>query len=291
MPSPRFALKHPRSFPTHPHSASRRPVARPAFPFHLPKSGLSRLAGIMAAAGLLACAGAQAADPAAAASPAPSAASSATPAAPAEKQPPLSPKQAKLQGILKEVNTLFSKRQLEQASDKLKEAEQIDPEDEGVLSAKAAILAESDKVAEARAIYTKLAAAHPGSFVPQFNLAELFSIEKKYGEARTAFEALLKKFPDNDFLQFKIILTYLAEGNQKDAAAWFEKLKRPQPTPFMIYAAAALAIEGGNISGGKALILTAEKQFGAGRQQLLHDSLADLGIVLQGDYPPRADAP
>lgn len=207
-------------------------------------------------------------------------------AATPEKQPELAPEEKEFREKMQAVGVAFSQRRFEEALEKLQEAEKLRPGSDDVLGARAGILAETGKYDEALAIYDKMVEEHPKAFVPRFNQAEVFCMQKKYDEARTRFEALLKDFPDSDFLCFKMMLIAMAEGDNAQAVEWGRRLQRPTPTPVMYYAAAALSISGGEIMKGKALMLAAEKDFGAGQHSLLYQSLAAMGLVLQGDYPP-----
>lgn len=206
-----------------------------------------------------------------------------------EENAPTAPKLSddeKFAAILQSVGIYFSQRRFDEATAKLNEAAAMRPDSPEVQGARAGIFAESGKIAEARVIYDKMVAADPKGFIPRFNQAELFTMEKNYDEARRRFEVLLTEFPDSEFLKLKVLLTYVAQKNLEKAAEWGEKLKHPKPTPYMYYGAAAMAITSGDIMGGKRLIVAAEHDFGAGKFSLLYQSLAGIGLVLQSEYPP-----
>ena len=199
----------------------------------------------------------------------------------------LSAEEQKVVELFEKVGALFMQRNFAEASSVLDEVEKLKPGSPEVTMVRAGIFAETGQIDKAREIYVKEVEANPDAFVPNFNLVELLCMEKKYAEAREGFEKLLLKFPENDFLQFKILLTCLAEGKMTDAAIWAQKLQRQVQTPIMIYAAAAISIRSGDLEMGKKLILLAENQYGAGNQFLLYQSLAGINLVLQSDYPPK----
>ncbi len=200
--------------------------------------------------------------------------------------PTVDPLIEKLGPILTEFSQLFDARRFEEAAKVLEKAEAIAPDHEVVLSAKAGIYAESGHLDDARKIYLSLLEKSPGAFVPKYNLAELLLLDKQFDQGREAFEKLLKEFPNSDLIRYKILLTHLAQKNGKEALPWLDQLRQPTPTPFMLYGSAAIALFNADLLTGRQIILSAEQLFGPGRQKLLHDSLAEIGLVVRGDYPP-----
>jgi|GEM_PF-2588533 len=219
--------------------------------------------------------------------PKPAAGETATAAA---EESALSPEEQKVHELFQKVSDLFTKRRINEAAALLDEVEKIAPGMKETASIRAAIYSETGEFDKARAIYQKELEENPDAFVPNFNLVELLCMQKKYSEARAGFEKLLLKFPENDFLQFKVLLTHLAEGNLTEANVWAQKLQRSVQTPVMIYAAAAIALRSGDLEMGRKLLLLAENQFGAGNQFLLYQSLAGINLVLWTDYPPKPPA-
>ncbi|HWL54471.1 MAG TPA: tetratricopeptide repeat protein [Chthoniobacteraceae bacterium] len=208
------------------------------------------------------------------------------PAAEAEPTATVDPVAEQLKPLLTEFSKLFDARRFEEASEVLDKAEAIAPDHEVVVSARAGIYAESGKLDEARAIYKKLLEKSPDAFVPKYNLAELLLLDHQFDQGREAYEKLLKEFPNSDLIRYKILLTHLAQKNLKDALPWLDQLRQPTPTPFMLYGSAAIALYNADLLTGRRIILSAEQLFGPGRQKLLHDSLAEIGLVIRGDYPP-----
>jgi len=201
-----------------------------------------------------------------------------------EKKQPVTPK---VREILKEAGLLYYQRRFPAALTTLKKAEKIDPGSSEVLNAKAAILSESGDLAEARKIYSQLAVAQPKAFVPRYDLAELLLMAKKYDEARQAFQELLKAFPNCDLARFKILLIALIQKDSDGADAMLATLKQRGPSAIGDYALAANAISYGDIGAGRQWIESAEADFGGGNHRVLYDSLADIGFVPQGEYPPK----
>src|SRR5690606_19070097 len=115
-----------------------------------------------------------------------------------------------LKPVLIEFSQLFDARRFDEASKVLEKAEAVAPEHEVVLSARAGIYAESGQLDQARTIYEAILKKSPDAFVPKYNLAELLLLDRKYDEGREAFEKLLKEFPNSDLIRYKILLTHLA---------------------------------------------------------------------------------
>ncbi len=220
------------------------------------------------------------------------AATEATPAPqpPAAPTPTPDPLLAELQPIMVAFGKLFDERRFVEAGKELEAAEKIAPEHPVVLGARAGIYAETGEIEKARQIYETILTKEPNAFIPKYNLAELFLLRKDYVKGLEAFEALLKEFPESDLIRYKIILIHLHEKRQQQALEALKALERPgNPTPFMFYGAAAVAIANADLMTGKRMILAAEQTFGAGRQKLLYDSLAEIGLVMRGDYPPKPE--
>lgn len=200
----------------------------------------------------------------------------------------ISSEDQKIYDLLQTISDLFVQQRFGEAMKALDAVEKLKPELKEVPTIRAGIYAEQGELDKARAIYAAQVKSEPDAFVPNFNLVELLCREKKYDEARGGFEGLLKKFPKNDFLQYRILLTWLAQGRITEANASAEKLQRRVQTPVMLYSAAAIALRSGDAQMGRQLILLAEKQFGAGNQYLLYQGLAGIGLVPKSDYPPKS---
>jgi len=219
------------------------------------------------------------------ATPAPAATSTTATAA---EPTPADPKREALREILARFSAAFDSRDFARAAEVLAEAEKLAPDDPIVRTARAGIYAESGEIGKAREIYLTLVKEEADPFVPRYNLAELYFLEKEYAKGREAFRELLKDYPASDLVRFKIVLSHIAEKDPAAAREAMAPLQRATPTAFALYAAAALALDQGQIRQGKEMILAAERFFGPGQQKLLYDSLAELGLVMRGDYPPGA---
>jgi hypothetical protein len=193
----------------------------------------------------------------------------------------------KLHEILKQVGILYYKGSFHDAMAALRPAEDIDPRSDEVLNAKAAILSESGDTTGAQKIYVQLTEDHPKAFTPKYDLAELLLMEKKYDEARKGFQGLLLQYPNCDLARFKILLTYLIQKNNEQAGVSLAELRQRGPSPISYYALAAVAFSAGDIAKGKEWINSAEKDFRGGRYRVLYNSLADIGFVIHGEYPPK----
>jgi len=204
-------------------------------------------------------------------------------------QPQLT-EEERLNQIMRRTGVYMDQLRFAEAGEVLKEAESLRPDHPAVRTLRMVILAELGKMDEARAICKRLLKEDPGNFVYRYNEAELYMMEKRYAEARRRFEKLREAHPGNDLLVFKIFLTYLGEKNEPMTLEWARKLDRPADTPYMYYAAAALALSSGDIATGHRAILDADRAFGHGKQRTLYHSLAQLGLVVRTAYPP-GDAP
>src|SRR5262249_6172558 len=82
----------------------------------------------------------------------------------------------------------------------------------------------------------------PDLWEARFNLAEVPFLAKNWSTARERFTALADSFPSQaegatgELIQFKIFLTYLLEGKEKNANAISARLKTSSVSPAFYYA-------------------------------------------------------
>ena len=123
----------------------------------------------------------------------------------------------------------------------------------------------------------------PDLWEARFNLAEVPFLARNWSEARERFTALADSFPaqaegaTGELIQFKILLTYLLQGKQKDAASLIERLKSASISPAMYYAQAAWALWQKDENGAKVNFRAAEKAYSAKLNRLFLESFYEIG--------------
>jgi tetratricopeptide (TPR) repeat protein len=136
---------------------------------------------------------------------------------------------------------------------------------------------------QAEAALQKALAIDPKFWNARFNLAEIPFLRKDWAEARKRFEALLQgkttELPSGALrlIQYKILLTYLVQGNVKMVNAFLAELDQGSGTPAADYARAAVAFQRQFEKEAKDLIAVAEKKFSTDANRLFAESLYEIG--------------
>src|SRR5437764_554500 len=139
-------------------------------------------------------------------------------------------------------------------------------------------------------LYDKAAAAlsearglDPKFWNARFNLAEIPFLKKDWAEARKRFQELLTnnaaelQGEATQLIQYKILLTYLLEGNDTMVDSILAKFELSPDTPAVHYANAAISLQGQNIPDAKKWMATAEKNFSPQLNKLFAESLYEIG--------------
>jgi tetratricopeptide (TPR) repeat protein len=142
-----------------------------------------------------------------------------------------------------------------------------------------AIAIEGKRFDEGREYCNKALKIDPKFFPARFNLAEIPFIQKQYGEARTKLEELQKDDPKNDLLKFRIFLTYLVEGNDREARALLDAIPLINDTPISFYANAAWEFAHNDPEKARGWIGSALKSFPAVKQINFIEVFYDLGWI------------
>src|SRR6059058_3663073 len=117
----------------------------------------------------------------------------------------------------------------------------------------------------------------------RFNLAEIPFLKKDWAEARKRFEKLLSSGESDlakeasQLIHYKILLTYLLEGNGNMVDSILAKLELSPDTPAVNYVKAAVALQQKNEKEAKDWISAAEKNFSPQLNKLFAESLYEVG--------------
>jgi len=117
----------------------------------------------------------------------------------------------------------------------------------------------------------------------RFNLAEIPFLKKDWAEARKRFQDLLTtnaaelQGEATQLIQYKILLTYLFQGNDTMVDSILAKFELAPDTPAVHYANAAIALQHQNIPDAKNWMTAAEKNFSSQLNKLFAESLFEVG--------------
>ena len=111
-----------------------------------------------------------------------------------------------------------------------------DPE---VLNLQGAILTKQTNYAAALACYQKVLQISPGYFPAVYNVGALLALEHRWPEATTYFRNLLIEQPNNELVEFKLLLLLLHENSDLPLQAKLFATDLPTNTPAWYYSRAA----------------------------------------------------
>lgn len=140
----------------------------------------------------------------------------------------------------------------------------------------------------------KALASDPKFWNARFNLAEIPFLRKDWPEARKRFDALLQGNASElqgeaaQLIQYKILLTYLLQGNDNMVDSILAKFELSPDTPAANYANAAIAFHHKNEKEAKDILATAEKNFSPQLNKLFAESLYEVGWLQKPAGQTRA---
>jgi tetratricopeptide (TPR) repeat protein len=117
----------------------------------------------------------------------------------------------------------------------------------------------------------------------RFNLAEIPFLKKDWSEARKRFQDLLTtnaadlQGEATQLIQYKILLTYLLEGNDTMVDSILAKFELSPDTPAVHYSNAAISLQNQKIPDAKNWMASAEKNFSPQLNKLFAESLYEIG--------------
>src|SRR6266446_5564162 len=195
----------------------------------------------------------------------------------------VAPTKAELEEMYNAAYRAFDSKKFLEA---LKQLDAIDARQPDLAASKnlrGVILMRQGKYDEAETALQEAARIDPKFWNARFNLAEIPFLKKDWAEARKRFEQLLSTGASDlakeasQLIQYKILLTYLQEGNRNMVDSMLAKLELSPDTPAVDYVKAAVALQQKNQSEAKDWISAAEKNYSPQLNKLFAESLYEVG--------------
>src|SRR6184192_1035775 len=171
-------------------------------------------------------------------------------------------------------------------SEALKQLDAIDARQPDLAASKnlrGVILMRQGNYDQAESALQEAARIDPKFWNARFNLEEIPFLKKDWAEARKRFEQLLSNGESDlakeasQLIHYKILLTYLLEGNGNMVDSILAKLELTPDTPAVNYVKAAVALQQKNEKEAKDWISAAEKNFSPQLNKLFAESLYEVG--------------
>src|SRR5205809_2447988 len=209
----------------------------------------------------------------------------------------VAPTKAELEEMYNAAYRAFDAKKFSEA---LKQLDAIDARQPDLAASKnlrGVILMRQGKYDEAETALQEAARIDPKFWNARFNLAEIPFLKKDWAEARKRFEQLLSTGASDlakeasQLIQYKILLTYLQEGNGNMVDSMLAKLELSPDTPAVDYVKAAVALQQKNQSEAKDWISAAEKNYSPQLNKLFVESLYEVGWMEKPEGQRRASLP
>src|SRR5205809_3739241 len=195
----------------------------------------------------------------------------------------VAPTRAELEEMYNAAYKAFDSKHLPEA---LKQRDAIDARQPDLAASKnlrGVILMRQGNYDQAESALQEAARIDPKFWNARFNLAEIPFLKKDWAEARKRFEQLLSSGESDlakeasQLIHYKILLTYLLEGNGNMVDSILAKLELTPDTPAVNYVKAAVALQQKNEKEAKDWISVAEKNFSPQLNKLFAESLYEVG--------------
>ncbi|MFZ4388385.1 MAG: tetratricopeptide repeat protein [Chthoniobacterales bacterium] len=158
--------------------------------------------------------------------------------------------------------TALKKKNYPRALSELEPALEQRGNDPVVLNLKGAILTKMKDYSGAQACYDKALKASPNFFPARYNMGALLPLRQQWDPAISYFRDLLIEQPNNELVQFKLLLLLLRQNADQQLQEKLFSSDSPSSTPAWYYASAARAYQKGKPSEAAKYIDVAQSVFG-----------------------------
>lgn len=155
---------------------------------------------------------------------------------------------------------------------------QSNPQDPEILNLQGAILTKKKEYPAARSCYEAALRKSPQFFPALYNIGALLALEGKWEEATTYFRNFLIDQPNNELLQYKLLLLLLVHDGDPALQAKLFSSTVPSNTPGWYYASAARAYKEGRPGEAKRLIEVAGSIYGD-KTSIFTEELEESGLA------------
>lgn len=193
------------------------------------------------------------------------------------KSPPAAATPLQADAALRAASKALEEKKPERALQVLAPALEVRPRDPEVLNMKGAILTKLKDYAGAQACYEKALQQSPGFFPARYNIGALMALRGEWEPATTHFRNMLIDQPNNELVQYKLLLLLLARDSDPALQKKLFSSETPSNTPGWYYASAARSFKQGNRSDGVRFTEVAKSIYGA-QTAIFEEELEESGL-------------
>ena len=177
-------------------------------------------------------------------------------------------------------------KRVQEALDKLTDAELILPDHPDVLNMKGSIFVNIRDFDRAAEYFDRVDKLYPGMWQTDFNSVEMDFVRDDWAKALEGFHGILNDYSDSvdadtlRLIDFKIAICQLKLEKPAEAKKIIEKYGYYDATPIFYYGNAAIAFQAGDDIGASEWIRSAKEIYPAQLNFLFEDSLFEAGWLL-----------
>ncbi len=179
--------------------------------------------------------------------------------------------------LIKTSAALLEEKQYQKALATLAPALQQYPKDPQVLNLQGAILTKLKDYAGAQKCYEEALKASPGFFPAEYNIGSLLALRQQWDPAITYYRNLLIEQPNNELVEYKLLLLLLHQGPDPDLQQKLFSMDVPSNTPAWYYASAARAYKKGDKGEAGKYLDVAKSVFGD-KTEIFQQELDESGL-------------
>jgi len=154
---------------------------------------------------------------------------------------------------------------------------QANPADPELLNLQGAIFTKQDKFAQARVCFDKALQSSPGFFAARYNLGALLALEHKWKEAIDYYRTLLLEQPNNELVEYKLLLLLLHQDADPELQAKLFATDLPTNTPAWYFATAARRFKSGDSIDAEKYLTVARNIYGD-QTAIYQEELVESGL-------------
>jgi tetratricopeptide (TPR) repeat protein len=184
--------------------------------------------------------------------------------------------------LMNEGQALLAEKRVQEALEKLNDAETLWGVHPNLLNLKGAALVNIRDFERATGYFEKGVALYPDFWQIRFNHAEMLFVTDKFAESEKSFRSLLGKDqgiegPTRRLVDYKIILCLIKQGKVDEAKKMIANYDIFDDTPVYYYSQAALHFEKGEKDKAEEWVGNARSVYGAQMAAVFEDALNELG--------------
>ncbi len=192
--------------------------------------------------------------------------------------------QRKLQSLLGDAATYLSGIRVQEAFERILEAEAIAPEYSAVHNLKGAAYTKIRQFDKATEAFTKALELNPASFMCRFNLTEMNFVKGNFDQAEKGFRQLISDQPalpetNKALIQFKILICRLKQDDEPGALTILKTWDFLDDHPCFYFGNAAIHFNKDEKKEAKAWLDAAKKIYPPGQINLYTDSFIESGWI------------